>query len=104
MASMSDIEIPPFSVDLIEKSRKHLNYLRKVHASGISLRAPSENAIRRYEKLWLPLISSVGNEKMATGGLWAANLVPPTDIAWLWHCHRLSPQRSLTLGRGWVGG
>lgn len=80
-----------------------------------------ERAIWRYEALWLPLLAAlsdppVGNEKprkppvwrhrsfttkvdeirsknFSKGGLWLtpSTIVPPIDIAWIWHCHRLNP-------------
>ncbi len=38
------------------------------------------NAVRRYERLWLPLIGRFQNE---------ATLEPPLDVAWVWHTHML---------------
>ena len=37
----------------------------------------------RYEELWLPLLVAQSNDEKA--------LVPPVDIAWVWHLHRLAP-------------
>ena len=71
-----------FSVDLFEKAKEHLTFLRAVHSSGISLRTPSNESLRRYEELWLPLVHE--NQSI--------DLVPPGDVAWLWHCHRLAPK------------
>lgn len=75
-----------------------------------------ERAMWRYEALWLPLLvalasgpngpKSVGNKNFARaveevrrinfakGGLSVHRdeCVPPMDIAWVWHCHRLSPR------------
>jgi Glycine-rich domain-containing protein-like len=39
-------------------------------------------SLRRYQILWLPLVAKEGS----------VQLIPPPDIAWLWHCHRLAPQ------------
>lgn len=76
-----------------------------------------ERAIWRYEALWLPLLASVSNpttnpinpkwvqssfstkvdeirtKNFSKGGLWldANSIIPPIDIAWVWHCHRLNP-------------
>jgi hypothetical protein len=73
-------------------------------------------ALWRYEALWLPLLvavdegfrgRSVGhspafgraveeirrkNEARGGLGLRRAECVPPLDVAWVWHCHRLSPK------------
>ncbi|XP_023932117.1 uncharacterized protein LOC106156973 [Lingula anatina] len=38
-------------------------------------------AIQRYEELWLPLAARLKGQKIAA----------PLDIAWVWHCHMLSP-------------
>ncbi len=43
-------------------------------------------AIRRYERLWLPLLAAHGRD----GGDGAA-LAAPLDIAWVWWCHSLAP-------------
>lgn len=40
-------------------------------------------SVTRYENLWLPLV--VQNPNIV--------LVPPIDIAWVWHLHRLAPLR-----------
>lgn len=78
-------------------------------------------AIWRYEALWLPLLAALENppnaqgeesvqiswrvpsfdtkvdeirsKNFSKGGLWlrSADVVPPLDIAWIWHCHRLNP-------------
>lgn len=77
-------------------------------------------AIWRYEALWLPLLAALGDpptseprpkrnwaqisfankveeissKNFAKGGLWldTTKIVPPLDIAWVWHCHRLNPE------------
>jgi hypothetical protein len=49
-----------------------------------------KEALRRYEKLWMPLIAQ---QQAVAGGLQGYNhLVPPLDIALLWHLHRLQPE------------
>ncbi len=40
-----------------------------------------ENAIRRYEELWLPLVADVGD----------LVVYPSLDVHWVWHCHMLAP-------------
>ena len=72
-----------FSVELIEMSKRHVEFLGAMHAAGISLNRPSASSFRRYE-LWLTLVAGAPPGK---------SLVPPSDVAWLWHCHRLAPYR-----------
>ncbi len=43
------------------------------------------NAVRRYETFWLPLVAEYGIQN-------DFQLAPPLDIAWIWHCHLLSPR------------
>lgn len=78
-------ESPPFSCDLVANARLHVLFLRAVHLSGVSLRRPSAESIRRYKDLWLPLVAS------STAAHGVEQLIPPIDVAWLWHCHRLAP-------------
>jgi hypothetical protein len=71
-----------FSLDLVAAADEHVRFLRRVHAAGLSLRAPSAAEFRRYGHLWLPLLKAAAPD---------AALCPPLDVAWLWHCHRLAP-------------
>ena len=43
-------------------------------------------AIRRYERLWLPLLAAHG-----AGGGDGADVAAPLDVAWVWWCHSLAP-------------
>jgi Glycine-rich domain-containing protein-like len=85
-----------FSCDLLDNARKHLWFLKQVHANtAISLTdyytSPAAiESIRRYQDLWLPLVAATsgqGSNKSVT-----VLLFPPPDIAWVWHCHRLAPK------------
>ncbi|KAF9604023.1 hypothetical protein IFM89_001383 [Coptis chinensis] len=76
------------SVDLVTAARRHLVFLKAVAESQwlyttFSLR----QAIKRYDELWMPLISQV------TVGGSSPILLPPLDVQWVWHCHTLSPVR-----------
>jgi hypothetical protein len=71
-----------FSCDLGANSFKHKYFLQKIHGLGISLRQTDLESLRRYKNLWLPLVNRFPDDQ----------LVPPPDIAWLWHCHRLAPK------------
>ena len=76
-----------FSVDLIKAAKYQLDFLKDVDTEGILYSDEIlKNAIYRYEKHWLPLCAN-----MDTIGEQAENLYPPLDVAWVWHCHMLSP-------------
>jgi hypothetical protein len=67
---------------------EHKAFLRLVHSAPgggdqLYLGRALPGAIERYLKRWLPLVARVG------GG----ELIPPLDIAWVWHLHRLAPRR-----------
>jgi Glycine-rich domain-containing protein-like len=72
----------PFSVDLVENSLKHKWFLQTIHDLGISLQRPSFLSLQRYVHCWLPLVQKHPH----------LLLIPPADVAWLWHCHRLAPE------------
>jgi hypothetical protein len=72
----------PFSVDLIENSLKLKWFLQTTHELGASLKPQSLLSIRRYLDFWLPLVKKHPD----------LPLIPPVDVAWLWHCHRLAPK------------
>jgi hypothetical protein len=82
---MAKSTTPPFSCDLVANARLHVLFLRTVHISGVSLQRPSAESIRRYKDLWLPLVATAARSASGT------ELIPPIDVAWLWHCHRLAP-------------
>jgi hypothetical protein len=83
--NMAETSLPPhrFCADLVELSKHHMAFLRSLHIQGVTLSRPGPESLRRYRDLWLPLVHQRSFEK----------LIPPADIAWLWHCHRLAPFR-----------
>jgi hypothetical protein len=69
--------------------KSHIAFLERVHDDalnrGSSLYlspAMLSVAVFRYEELWLPMVAQKNDEK---------GLVPPVDVAWVWHLHRLNP-------------
>jgi hypothetical protein len=78
-----------FSSDLVQLSKQHVDFLRALHRSGITLSKPSDESVRRYSELWLPFIAKYPTHQ----------LIPPGDVAWLWHCHRLAPYKYLSYVR-----
>jgi hypothetical protein len=76
-----------FSVDLIDLALKQLEFLEFIEESRVFYtESVSKNAAYRYEKYWLPLY-----KQLTENGTNPASLCPPDDIAWIWHCHLLSP-------------
>ena len=84
-----------------------VEHARLLHAAdtlplgGLCQGALLKEALRRYETLWLPLLAHTaasaalaagGGERGAEAGerAWRA-LVPPLDVAFVWHLHRLKP-------------
>ncbi len=45
-----------FSCDLVAEAKRHLLFLKTAHALGVTLSKPSFESIRRYSKLWIPLV------------------------------------------------
>ncbi len=86
-----------FSCDLVEESKSHVAFLQTLHLNGISILKPSLESFRRYSELWLPLVNSHyrhhQNQNQNDKSQELHGLVPPGDVAWLWHCHRLAPYR-----------
>jgi len=82
-----------FSVDLAEQAKQHILFLRNLHKHGVTIndRPRDEESFRRYSQLWLPFVRKYGHKKNASEE--ESSLIPPADIAWLWHCHRLAPYR-----------
>ena len=72
-----------FSNDLVNHSKDHISFLQGLHRHGITLQRPSLKSLERYTDFWLPFLHKYQSEE----------LVPPADIAWLWHCHRLAPHQ-----------
>lgn len=75
------------NVDLVAAARWNLNFLKTVAEESQWLHHTPTiiEAIRRYDELWMPLISdlSVGSDVPV--------VLPPLDIEWVWYCHTLNP-------------
>lgn len=102
--------------EYVDATRRMLYLVKAVDLTLESLyEGPAlERALWRYEALWLPLlvaievdtsfacthqnfarkVEDIRTKNSARGGLHltAQDLVPPLDIAWVWHCHRLNPE------------
>eukprot|EP00551_Chaetoceros_affinis_P005432 CAMPEP_0203665918 /NCGR_PEP_ID=MMETSP0090-20130426/3047_1 /ASSEMBLY_ACC=CAM_ASM_001088 /TAXON_ID=426623 /ORGANISM="Chaetoceros affinis, Strain CCMP159" /LENGTH=599 /DNA_ID=CAMNT_0050529639 /DNA_START=65 /DNA_END=1860 /DNA_ORIENTATION=- len=92
-------ETKHFSCDLVKESKSHVAFLQTLHLNGISIEKPTFETFRRYSELWLPLVNnhhqfiSSSNNLEGDKQELPAGIIPPGDIAWLWHCHRLAPYR-----------
>ena len=77
-------------IDLIQAARNELDFLRQIEEYPYLNASPNlKNAIRRYERYWLPLVSTEQPEKGDEKG--KGFLAAPLDIAWVWHVHMLAP-------------
>jgi hypothetical protein len=73
-----------FKVDLEREALNLLDFLEVIYLKNqIQDEEYVKRAIFRYEKLWLPMLASNYEKR--------EYLYPPNDVAWIWHCHMLSP-------------
>eukprot|EP00547_Thalassionema_nitzschioides_P007452 CAMPEP_0194200814 /NCGR_PEP_ID=MMETSP0156-20130528/1268_1 /TAXON_ID=33649 /ORGANISM="Thalassionema nitzschioides, Strain L26-B" /LENGTH=548 /DNA_ID=CAMNT_0038925867 /DNA_START=152 /DNA_END=1798 /DNA_ORIENTATION=+ len=93
-----------FSCDLVENARKHKWFLESIHELGCSINKPSNESLRRYQELWLPLVASKYNSDNNKQQRQQQLLIPPPDVAWMWHCHRLAPRDYVFYSRKHFGG
>ncbi|GAB4835779.1 hypothetical protein Ancab_000689 [Ancistrocladus abbreviatus] len=74
------------SVDLVAAARRNISFLRNVEDADWLHQTPTLlEAIRRYDEVWMPLISDLTVDSRPP------MLVPPLDIEWVWFCHSLNP-------------
>jgi Glycine-rich domain-containing protein-like len=99
------------SVDLVELCQEHIKFLQHMHEGGWTVLASASaplvatTSLRRYKDYWLPLVAEAYDieynqsnttsleQKQSFLPSLTEQLVPPCDVAWLWHCHRLAPAR-----------
>ncbi|GAQ86002.1 hypothetical protein KFL_002640230 [Klebsormidium nitens] len=73
----------PLSADLLTAARCQVAMLSAVdNAPELHTPAGAQQAARRYRHCWLPLLAKQGP---------GAQLLPPLDVHWAWHCHMLNP-------------
>ena len=76
-----------FSLNLVELALNHLEFLEFVdHSCTFYFSDVASKAAYRYEKYWLPFYAW-----QIDAGENPENLYPSYDVAWIWHCHLLSP-------------
>ncbi|KAL5565973.1 hypothetical protein UlMin_029137 [Ulmus minor] len=86
LSEISEIETVRVGVDLVSAARRNIGFLRIVSESQWLHHKPTlQEAIRRYNVFWMPLISDL------TVGVSPPVILPPIDVEWVWFCHTLNP-------------
>ncbi|KAL0836354.1 hypothetical protein Bca101_088243 [Brassica carinata] len=86
LSEISELDAVRIGTDIVSAARRLIVLLRSIgdcqwlhHPPVIS------EAIRRYDELWMPLISDL------TVGSKPPIILPPLDVEWVWFCHSLNP-------------
>ncbi|PON52544.1 Glycine-rich domain-containing protein-like [Trema orientale] len=87
LSEVSEVEAIRLGLDLVSAARRNIGFLRAVAESQwLHDQKPTLlEAIRRYNDLWMPLISDL------TVGSTPPLILPPIDVEWVWFCHTLNP-------------
>ncbi|KAF4347910.1 hypothetical protein G4B88_027663 [Cannabis sativa] len=94
LSQISEVEAIKLGLDLVPAARRNIGFLKAVAASQWLHQKPTLiEAIRRYNELWMPLISDL------TVGSTPPLILPPIDIEWVWFCHTLNPNEEYALMR-----
>ncbi|KAK6911609.1 Glycine-rich domain-containing protein-like [Dillenia turbinata] len=87
LSGISEFETVLLSIDLVRAARRHIQFLRDVADSHWLHWEPTlTEAVRRYEELWMPLISD-----LTVVGSKPPMVLPPFHVQWVWYCHTLDP-------------
>ncbi|XWS64492.1 hypothetical protein CRYUN_Cryun05aG0008400 [Craigia yunnanensis] len=86
LSEISETDTTHLSVDLVSAARRNIGFLRSVNeCHWLHQRATIVEAIRRYDEVWMPLISDLTVE-----GSTPPMVLPPFDVEWVWFCHTLN--------------
>lgn len=86
LSEISEVDAVRIGGDIISSARRLIALLRSVGDCQWLHHPPViAEAIRRYDELWMPLISDL------TVGLKPPMILPPLDVEWVWFCHCLNP-------------
>ncbi|XP_019057067.1 PREDICTED: uncharacterized protein LOC104805899 isoform X1 [Tarenaya hassleriana] len=86
LSEISEVDAVRIGVDLVSAARRFVAFLRSVgDCQWLHHRPAIAEAVRRYDELWMPLISDL------TVGLKPPMILPPLDVEWVWLCHTLNP-------------
>ncbi|KAG4135580.1 hypothetical protein ERO13_D08G224700v2 [Gossypium hirsutum] len=87
LSDISEMDTVHLSVDLVSAARRTVGFLRSVNeCQWLHQRPTIIEAIRRYDKVWMPLISN-----LTVVGSTPPLVLPPFDVEWVWFCHTLNP-------------
>ncbi|XP_022719468.1 uncharacterized protein LOC111277344 isoform X2 [Durio zibethinus] len=87
LSEISETDTVHLGVDLVSAARRNIGFLRSVdECQWLQQRATIIEAIRRYDEVWMPLISDLTVE-----GSTPPMVLPPFDVEWVWFCHTLNP-------------
>ncbi|KAJ9538272.1 hypothetical protein OSB04_031005 [Centaurea solstitialis] len=87
VSTSSAEEVMRLSLDLVAAAGQTIGFLRDVAESHWLHRTPLLlEAIRRYDELWMPLVSDLRAESGKP-----PMILPPLDVEWVWFCHSLNP-------------
>nr|XP_043623067.1 glycine-rich domain-containing protein 2 isoform X2 [Erigeron canadensis] len=83
----SSDELMRLSIDVVAAAGQNIGFLRNVAESHwLHHTHVLVEAIRRYDELWMPLMSDLTAESGKS-----PMILPPIDIEWVWFCHTLNP-------------
>ncbi|KAJ9185959.1 hypothetical protein P3X46_005526 [Hevea brasiliensis] len=87
LSEISEVDTVRLTLDLVSAAKRNVGFLRAVSESQwLHDRATVVEAIRRYDELWMPLMSD-----LVVVGSTPPMVLPPFDIEWVWFCHTLNP-------------
>ncbi|XP_076903067.1 glycine-rich domain-containing protein 1-like [Bidens hawaiensis] len=87
LSELSDDEPIRLSLDLVAAARQNIVFLRDVAESHwLHHTHVLVEALRRYDELWMPMISDLTPESGKP-----PMILPPLDVEWVWFCHTLNP-------------
>ncbi|XP_051144445.1 glycine-rich domain-containing protein 2 isoform X2 [Andrographis paniculata] len=94
LSEISEDERASFAVDLVAAARRFLGFLRLVAASHWLHRKPALlDAVRRYDQLWMPLISDLTTEQRPP------MILPPLDVEWIKYKNYCESRFSKPIGK-----
>ncbi|CAL5380594.1 unnamed protein product [Camellia sinensis] len=87
---ISEDDTLKLTVNLVSAARRTLRFLRIVDESHwLHTRPTTLESVRRYDELWMPLISDLTVGSTSTHH--PPMILPPIDIQWVWFCHTFNP-------------
>ncbi|KAG7969286.1 hypothetical protein I3843_07G023700 [Carya illinoinensis] len=87
LGGIREVEAMLVGVDLVSAARRNIEFLRIVaDTRWLHEKARVVEAIRRYNELWMPLVSD-----LTVVGSTPPLVLPPLDVEWVWFCHTLNP-------------